>query len=252
MAYCIGVSWTVKRYPNLPWPSGSASSTGSYFVLVNPADVEATGDLEEDSIEQRMTSELQRLRGSNFPALQQYHHNENVNQYYGLPLTSPPAYTVTLFASLDANVLQRSCFTWCSFIPTKHPESHYGSVNSRQKNGFRLSMSNLIGGSTNDPSPAQQRLFYPGFFFPSALYTMLSDFSTHLYSTTTTYFQLNTTLTTTMVKSCIPLNQFASANSMFFTNSCRRKRDEDAMLAGLLVGDDLHDSIGPFQDENDT
>nr|CAG4641637.1 EOG090X04UC [Eurycercus lamellatus] len=218
LACFISVAMTQKN--PLSWQQG-ISPTAPYFVLVDPAaamaDVDDESDYDQDEmdVEQRMANGLQRLRGS-FPSLQQYHHNENVNQYYG-PLAYP-----------HNNPLN------------PYEDRYYGSVSSRQKNRLRplgLRRPSLI------PSNNQRFLFggFSNLFFPSAFYSYLSGLSTSIYSTTTTYFQFNSTVTTTLVTSCIPLNQFTTSNSMYSTNACRRKRND--VLEELLEVGNLEDDI---------
>lgn len=71
-----------------------------YLVLVNPEPVDYDftddDDQAEDSVDQRMAEHLSRLKGSNFPSLQQYHHNENVNQYYGSSHNVVPSYPLAV------------------------------------------------------------------------------------------------------------------------------------------------------------
>ena len=94
----IGASLTQRRSFPHPWAQSRAPTP--YFVLVNPEPVDYDHDYEqhdaEDSVEQQMTDQLQRLSGSNFPSLQQYHHNENVNQYYGAPNVPSHPYAVSI------------------------------------------------------------------------------------------------------------------------------------------------------------
>lgn len=256
----IGASLCLNSYTQPMWPSpGVPQQIGPYIILVNNQPAGET-EIEEESLEQRMASELERLRGSSFPSLQQYHHNENVNQYYGFASSNmqnlPNNYMVSkdYLLLIQFVVIFQNLHSLFSYKQFQNPaDSVYGDqINSRQKNRFRPSLGNSINRnqviSPNQRAPytqdQQQRLLfrgYPGFFFPSVLYTLLSDFSTQLWSTTTTFFQYNSTLTTTVVTSCIPLNQFASVNSMFSTNSCRRKRDE-GYLASILIGEDVGSS----------
>lgn len=86
------------------WPSpGIPQQIGHYIVLVNNQPAGDT-EIEEESLEQRMTSELERLRGSSFPSLQQYHHNENVNQYYGFPSNNMQNYPNNYMVSKDYTI----------------------------------------------------------------------------------------------------------------------------------------------------
>lgn len=138
----------------------------------------------------------------NIAPLRQYHHNENVNQFY---------YPVS--PSLMAN-------TKPLFVP----------VSSRQKHRPRPYSRPV---ADNDLM-ANGRFFasLPNIFFPSALFSYLNSISSSAYSTTTTYLVLNSTLTTTLMTSCIPVLSFSA--SSLANVACRRRRHlvNEAFVAG--------------------
>ena len=110
LGYFIGASLCLNRNSQPLWPSpGIPQQIGPYIVLVNnqPAGEAA---IEEESLEQRMTSELEHLRGSSFPSLQQYHHNENVNQFYGFPSSNKQNYPNNYMVSKDYVIASSKIF----------------------------------------------------------------------------------------------------------------------------------------------
>ena len=78
-----------QRSPSIDWQQNPVVvDLERLFRPVNRYDAHEVVDEDDDhdsiSVDHRTVSELQqRFRTSNsFPSLQQYHHNENVNQYY--------------------------------------------------------------------------------------------------------------------------------------------------------------------------
>lgn len=158
-----------------------------------------------DDVSDEDPREVQMWHGHDAPniaPLRQYHHNENVNQFY---------YPVS--PSLMA---KREPF----FVP----------VSSRQKNRPRPYSRPV---ADNDLM-ANGRFFasLPNIFFPSALFSYLNSISSSAYSTTTTYLVLNSTLTTTLMTSCIPVLSFSA--SSLANVACRRRRHlvNEAFVAG--------------------
>ena len=143
---------------------------------------------------------------NNIPPLRQYHHNENVNQFY-YPVAPS-------FISSGAVVKE-------PFLP----------VSSRQKNRPRPYSRPV---PDNDLMAGHGRFFasLPNLFFPSAFYSYLNSISSSAYSTTTTYLVLNSTLTTTFMTSCIPVLSFSA--SSLANVACRRRRHlaNEAFVAG--------------------
>lgn len=163
---------------------------------------------EEDDYEISPTA-----RQTSQPLIQQFHHNDNVNQfYYPVSPTFLPGQT-----------------------SGRDDDDYFSSISSRRKNPFRLKVRPHV--DLNG-----RFLFFNPFqnvFFPSNLYSYLNSRSSSVYSTTTSIIVLNSTLSTTLIAPCIPPASFSTLNNIAQTNACRRKRD----LNQLLSADD--DVVGP-------
>lgn len=216
IAGCISASLTYGQ-PSFQWQHILPKSQNPHYVTL--VDYRNSGDVITDNDNWDLNSEdeenLWRQRDAVAPPLRQYHHNENVNQFY-YPM-SP------------------------NFIPT--PVRDHGRISSRQKTRLRP----FIRPSAPDDSEMNNnaRFFasFPNLFFPSMFYSYLSSISTSAYSTTTSYLILNSTLTTTLITSCIPLSSFSAAS--LANVGCRRKRH--LMDEAFVKGDeeDLANMQGP-------
>ena len=184
-------------------------------------------DDEEDdhdtlSIDQRAVGELeQRFRSSNsFPSLQQYHHNENVNQFYNQYPPIIPTKVTTILLYLNSSLKLIYCFK----MMRDRERGPYYNTQKRNRRPYR-------------PVESSPRFLLSNMFFPSMFYSYLSSLSSS--STTTTYLILNSTLTTTVVTSCVPIAQFTTFPAgVTLTNACRRRRDAAAALDQILIGND--------------
>lgn len=218
IAGCITASLSYGQ-PPFQWQHiRPASRNRQYMALVDLRDKNADNVItDNDSWEVNSADEpLWHQEDAGVPPLRQYHHNENVNQFY-YPM-SP------------------------SFLPT--PVRDQGRISSRQKTRTRP----LVRPSTPDTTDMMTnnaRFFasFPNLFFPSMFYSYLSSISTSAYSTSTTYLILNSTLTTTLMTSCIPLSSFSA--SSLASVACRRKRHlmDEAVVTG--DEDDLSIIEGP-------
>lgn len=188
----------------------SAGRSPSYMAVIDV-------DNSDESVDDGWNGEGWRQNeASNFQPLRQYHHNENVNQFY-YPIRPP-------------------------FISPSKVREPVIRISSRQKNRFRPHV-RPPAAQENDLMADNARFFasFPNLFFPSALYSYLSSISTSAYSTTTTYLILNSTLTTTYLTSCIPILSFSA--SSLANVACRRRRQ--LMNEAFVTGDDDLDTQDP-------
>jgi hypothetical protein len=226
IASCISASLSYGQ-PPFQWQQILPTSKNPHYMTLfdfrnsDPDDVIT----DSDNWDLNSDEDLWRQRDASAPPLRQYHHNENVNQFY-YPM-SPN-----------------------NFLPT--PVRDYGRISSRQKSRLRP----FVRPSAPDNSEMMNnngRFFasFPNLFFPSMFYSYLSSISTSAYSTTTSYLILNSTLTTTLITSCIPLSSFSAAS--LANVGCRRKRHliDEAFVTG--DEEDLINMQGPdyLSSEND-
>jgi hypothetical protein len=218
IAGCISASLSYGQ-PPFQWQQFPPSKNPRYMALIDyrnddPDDI-ITGndnwDLNSDD-ENLWTQQ----RPASAPPLRQYHHNENVNQFY-YPM-SP------------------------NLLPT--PVRDHERISSRQKTRLRHPFIRPSPGPADNSDTLNSnnaRFFasFPNLFFPSMFYSYLSSISTSAYSTTTSYLILNSTLTTTLITSCIPLSSFSAAS--LATVGCRRRRH--LMDEAFVTGDDQQDLV---------
>jgi hypothetical protein len=129
-----------------------------------------------------------------------------------------------------------------NFLPT--PVRDHERISSRQKTRLRHPFIRPSPGPADNSDTLNSnnaRFFasFPNLFFPSMFYSYLSSISTSAYSTTTSYLILNSTLTTTLITSCIPLSSFSAAS--LATVGCRRRRH--LMDEAFVTGDDQQDLV---------
>lgn len=201
LAGCIGASLTYGPAP-FDWQHPSEKSN-PYMTLVDLSNEDIADNDHWNSNDDAMW----RNRHASGQPLRQYHHNENVNQFY-YPMAP-------------------------SFMPTPVKERESYRISSRHKSRPRPYLRPV---PATDMMNNNGRFFasFPNLFFPSAFYSYLSSFSTSAFSTTTTYLILNSTLTTTIMTSCIPILSFST--SSLANVACRRKRD--LMNQAVVTGDD--------------
>lgn len=218
IAGCISASLSYDQ-PPFQWQQFPPSKNPRYMALVDyrngdPDDIITGNDnWDLNSDEENL---WQPQRPASAPPLRQYHHNENVNQFY-YPM-SP------------------------NFLPT--PVRDHERISSRQKTRLRHPFIRPSPGPADNSDTLNSnnaRFFasFPNLFFPSMFYSYLSSISTSAYSTTTSYLILNSTLTTTLITSCIPLSSFSAAS--LAAVGCRRRRH--LMDEAFVTGDDQQDLV---------
>lgn len=215
LAGCISASFTYG--PPLPFdwqqlhhPGGKPISS---YLAFDDVGSEEISDNDNWNLNDEPVSHNRHVN-NNINPLRQYHHNENVNQFY-YPMAP-------------------------SFMPTPVKERESYQISSRQKNRPRPYY--RPAAPYNDMMN-NGRFFgsFQNLFFPSAFYSYLSSYSTSAFSTTTTYLILNSTLTTTVMTSCIPISSFSAPS--LANMACRRKRD--LMNQAFIAGDGNDLSEGP-------
>ncbi|KAI9563727.1 hypothetical protein GHT06_011191 [Daphnia sinensis] len=191
-----------------------ASRNRQFMTLIDFRNSDADNVIADNDNWDSADEPLWRQEDGGVPHLRQYHHNENVNQFY-YPM-SP------------------------SFLPT--PVRDHGRISSRQKT--RPFIRPSTPSDSTDMMANNARFFasFPNLFFPSMFYSYLSSISTSAYSTSTSYLILNSTLTTTLITSCIPISSFSAAS--LANVACRRKRHlmDEAVVTGE---DELNILQGP-------
>ena len=212
LAGCIGASLTYGQSP-LQWQQlqrPQARSFPSYMALVDYGNG-AEEETDNDSWNPDDYQVWRHRETNNDPPLRQYHHNEHVNQFY-YPMAP-------------------------SYVPTASKD--HGRITSRQKMRPRPFIRPV---PENNMVANNARLFggFPNIFFPSALFSYLSSYSTSAFSTVTTYLILNSTLTTTIMTSCIPVLSFST--SSLANVGCRRRRH---LMDEAVVTGDEDDIQGP-------
>nr|SVE79444.1 EOG090X04UC [Daphnia magna] len=212
---CITASLSYGQPPFQWQQMRPASRNRQFMTLIDFRNSDADNVIADNDHWDSADEPLWRQEDGGVPHLRQYHHNENVNQFY-YPM-SP------------------------SFLPT--PVRDHGRISSRQKT--RPFIRPSTPSDSTDMMANNARFFasFPNLFFPSMFYSYLSSISTSAYSTSTSYLILNSTLTTTLITSCIPISSFSAAT--LANVACRRKRH--LMDEAVEAGDD---ELGVLQGPN--